>query len=212
LLHAALKCFAEQGYAATSVQEIVDTARVSKPVLYYYFANKADLFSAVVDSAHDERYRLMQVAAERGRTVGEKMQEIVAALFEYAQRNREVMRLTFATAFAVTADMPGQRRCREKGRRNFDFICSLIKVGQASGELSHDFSREELGMGIYGQVNSHVMIGLLAPDCPLNRDSARQIVRLFLRGAANLTTRNGHPWDLKKNSFRLRPAVDSSQR
>jgi len=212
LLHAALKCFAQQGYAATSVRQIVDTARVSKPVLYYYFADKADLFSAVVDSAHDERYRLMQAAAQRGCTVGEKLEEIVAAVFEYSQRNREVMRLTFATAFAITADMPGQRKCREKGRRNFEFICGLIKAGQASGELSHNFSPEELGMGIYGQVNSYVMIGLLAPDCHLNRDSARQIVRLFLRGAASGTARNGHSGGPRKNSNRFRPAVDSPRR
>ena len=64
LLHAALKSFAERGYAATSVQEIVDAARVSKPALYYYFTDKADLFQALVDQAHDERYELMRKAAK----------------------------------------------------------------------------------------------------------------------------------------------------
>jgi len=204
-----VKCFAEQGYAATSVQQIVDRARVSKPVLYYYFADKADLFLAVVDSAHDERYRLMQAAAERGRTVADKLEEILAAIFEYSQQNRELMRLTFATAFATTNDMPGQSKCREKGRRNFDFVCSLIKTGQAAGELSRDFSPEELGMGIYGQLNSYVMIGLLVPDCPMNRDSARQIVRLFLRGAANRNARNGGAADHAKDLTRSRRVVET---
>lgn len=203
LLRAAVKCFAQHGYAATSVQQIVKAARVSKPALYYYFADKADLFLAVVDTAHDQRYRLIQAAAGRVRTVGEKLEEMVADVFEYAQSNRELMRLTFATAFANSADVPGQSRCRAKGRRNFEFISALIKAGQANGELRRDFSPEELAMGIYGQVNSYVMVGLLVRDCPLNRDSARQIVRLFLHGASNTAGRNGHAQSRRGRGNRL---------
>jgi TetR/AcrR family transcriptional regulator len=189
LLHAAVKCFAERGYTATSVREIVDTARVSKPVLYYYFPDKAGLFQAVVDSAHDERYQLMQAAAARARSVAGKLEEILSEIFEYALRNRELMRLTFATAFANQGDAPAQCRCREKGKRNFEFIRSLIAQGQTAGELSSRYGSEELAMGIYGQLNSYVMVRLLAPECPLDREAARQIVRLFLGGAARPASR-----------------------
>ena len=59
LLRAALRHFANSGYAATSVQHIVDDARLSKPALYYHFKDKAGLFQALVHEAHDERYRLL---------------------------------------------------------------------------------------------------------------------------------------------------------
>ncbi len=211
LLEAALKCFARQGYAATSVQEIVNAARVSKPVLYYYFADKAALFQAVVDSALDERYRLMRAAAERGRTVGEKLQEMVADVFAYAVRNRELMRLTFATAFAASGAGPGEGRCREKGRRNFEFIRSLIQQGQQTEELTCEFSSEDLAMGIYGLVNSYVMIRLLVPDCPLNRRTAIQIVKLFLRGAGQAHSPNGHSPASASRRHRIHPAPHSSR-
>jgi AcrR family transcriptional regulator len=184
LLQAALKSFADCGYAATSVQQIVDAARVSKPALYYYFKDKAGLFDALVDQAHDERYQLMQDAAQRGRTLAEKLEEIATAIFEFSVQNRELMRLAFATAFAASGEAPGQTRCREKGKRTFEFIRSLIEAGQASGELDCRFSVDELAMGIYGQFNSHIMIRLLVPECPLNRRTAKQIVRLFLGGAS----------------------------
>jgi AcrR family transcriptional regulator len=183
LLLAALKRFADRGYAATSVQEIVDAAQVSKPALYYYFKDKADLFQALVDHAHDERFRLMQEAAGRGQTIAEKLEEVVAAIFEFSLRNRELMRLAFATAFAASGEAPGHTRCREKGRRNFEFLRSLIEEGQTSGQLVCDLTADELTMGIYGQLNSYVMIRLLVPDCPLNRQTAKQVVRLFLEGA-----------------------------
>ncbi len=192
MLHAAVKCFAEKGYAATSVQEIVGAAKVSKPVLYYYFSDKEAIFEAVLQAANDDRYRLMQAAAENGNTVAEKLEQVLAAIFEYSVRNRELMRLTFATAFASSPEFPGQRKCCEKGRRNFEFVRSLIERGQASRELTSEFSAEELTMGIYGQLNSYVIVRLLVPDCPLNADSARQIVALFLRGAANRAQGNGH--------------------
>ena len=184
ILNAALKSFAHRGYAATSVQQIVDAAEVSKPALYYYFADKAGLFQALVHEAHDQRYRLMQEAATRGRTVGEKLVEIVAALFEFSLRNTELMRLAFATAFAASGEAPDRTQCREKGRRNYEVIRSLVEAGQRSGELDAAFSADELAMGIYGQLNSYVMIRLLVPECPLNRHTAESIVRLFLQGAA----------------------------
>ena len=194
ILRAALKSFARCGYAATSVRQIVDTARVSKPALYYYFADKAQLFEALVDQAHDERYRLMQAAAERGQTASEKLEEIVAAVFEFSLCNRELMRLAFATAFAGSGEAPGGAKCVEKGRRNYEFIRALIERGQGSGELDRRFSVDELAMGIYGQVNSYVMVRLLVPDCPLDRRTARQIVRLFLEGAAGPAPKaNGKP-------------------
>ena len=183
LLLAALKSFADRGYAATSVQEIVDAAQVSKPALYYYFKDKADLFQALVDQAHDERFRLMQEAAKRGQTIGEKLEEVVTDIFEFSLQHRELMRLAFATAFAAAGEAPGQSRCREKGRRNFEFLRSLIEQAQKNGELVREFTADELTMGIYGQLNSYVMIRLLVPDCPLNRQTAKQVVRLFLDGA-----------------------------
>ena len=55
ILRAALKRFANAGYAATSVQQIVDDAKVSKPALYYHFNDKAGLFQALVN--HQQRRR-----------------------------------------------------------------------------------------------------------------------------------------------------------
>ncbi len=191
ILQAALKRFAEQGYTATSVKDIVDAARVSKPALYYYFKDKAELFQALVERAHDERYHLMQDAAARGGTVGEKFEEIISAVFDFSVKNQELMRLAFATAFAPAGESPNFKPCREKGRRGFEFMRSLVEAGQASGELDPRFSTDELAMGIYGQLNSYLMIRLLAPECPLTRQTARQIVRLFLEGAVNRKPRSG---------------------
>jgi TetR/AcrR family transcriptional regulator len=194
ILQAALKSFAHCGYAATSVQQIVDAAQVSKPALYYHFTDKAGLFRALVDYAHDERYHLMQEAAQQGHTVAEKLEEMVASVFRFSLRHQALMRMAFATAFAAPGETPDRLKCREKGRRNFELIRRLIEDGQRSGELDESFEPDELAMGIYGILNSYVMARLLMPDCPLGRRMARRIVRLFLEGAARRGhARNGKP-------------------
>ena len=184
VLRAALKKFADCGYEGASVQDIVEAAKVTKPTLYYYFGNKAELYQALVDYAHDERFRLMQAAAERGTTVAEKLIEILTALFEFLRDNKDLMRIAFATAFAAPGEVPAGVRYLEKCGRNFEFIHTLIQCGQSNGELDCRFDSQELAFGIYGQLNIYVMAHLLMPDCRLNGQTAQRIVELFLVGAA----------------------------
>ena len=51
ILSAAADEFSEQGYSGSSVNRIIKSAGMSKGSLYYYFDNKADLFSTVVERA-----------------------------------------------------------------------------------------------------------------------------------------------------------------
>jgi AcrR family transcriptional regulator len=184
ILDAALRSFASHGYAGTSVQDIVDGACVTKPTLYYYFQNKAGLYQALVASAHDERYRLMQEAAARGGTLEEQLVEILAALFDYTRTHRELMRVAFATAFASPDELPEGLDYMDRCRRNFEFLHSLVKTGLEAGALDRRFDSKELAFGIYGLLNIYVMSHVAMPECELDRATAERVVQLFLSGAA----------------------------
>jgi AcrR family transcriptional regulator len=183
ILRAALKLFAHAGYAATSVQQIVNDARVSKPTLYYYFADKAELFQALVNEAHDERYRRLREAAARAKEVRSQLVEILTVLFDYFRDNRELMRISLATAFASPGEVPPGCDCADRCERNFEFVHDLIKKGQARGELGNRFQSRELAFGFYGQANAYLMMHLLMPDSELTRQTAERVVDLFISGA-----------------------------
>lgn len=183
ILRAALKRFADAGYAATSVQQIVDDAKVSKPALYYHFADKAGLFQALVHEAHDERYRLLQEAVANNRGIRAQLEAILVALFNYFRENRELMRISFATMFAAPGEVPEDAARTEKCERNFEFVHSLIKDAQKNGELDNSFSSQELAFAFSGQVNFYLVGHLICDDCQPDPLTAGRIVELFLAGA-----------------------------
>jgi AcrR family transcriptional regulator len=183
ILRAALKRFANSGYAATSIQQIVGDAKVSKPALYYHFRDKAGLFQALVSEAHDERFQVVQQAAARGRGIRSQLIEILAALFDYFHKNRELTRIAFATAFSAPGEMPPELRYLERCQRNLEFMHSIIKHAQAAGELDGRFDSRDLAYGFYGQAHLYVTTHLLMPNYRLNRRAAERIVDLFLAGA-----------------------------
>ena len=184
ILRAALKIFADCGYAGASVQAIVDAARVTKPALYYHFKSKAGLYQALIDWAHDERFRLMREAASRRDTLAGQLTDILTALFEFINGHRELMRIAFATAFAAPGEIPAEIVYLKKCERNFEFIHSLVKNGLADGALDKRFGSRELALGIYGLMSIKVMEHLVQPRRKLTRRDAASIVQLYLGGAA----------------------------
>lgn len=184
ILRAALKHFANAGYAATSVQQIVSNAKVSKPALYYHFRDKAALFEALVNEAHDGRFQVVQAAAAKSQNIRKQLREVLVALFNYFHENRELTRIAFSTAYAAPGEVPPGLCHLDKCKRNLEFIHTLIKRAQAAGDLDDRFDSRELAYGFYGQTNFYITAHLLMPGFRANRKAAERVVELFLAGAA----------------------------
>lgn len=64
LLREGRRLFADRGYAAVGLSEIVAAAGVTKGALYHHFANKAELFHAVLKEVQDEVGRRVAATAD----------------------------------------------------------------------------------------------------------------------------------------------------
>jgi len=193
ILQAALRRFANAGYAATSVQQIVDDAKVSKPALYYHFHDKAGLFKALVHEAHDARYRIICGAAAKAPDLRGRLEHILNDLFDYINRNRELMRISFATMFAAPGEVPPNLEYAGKCERNFEFLHALIQHAQAAGELDRRLDSREMAYGFYGLANFYVVSPVVTPGCVPDRQAAKRIVDLFLNGAGPRKTARTTP-------------------
>jgi AcrR family transcriptional regulator len=63
LLSAASKLFAEHGYEATPIELVLEQAAVSKGALYHHFANKRELYEAVLEAIETDLARATVQAA-----------------------------------------------------------------------------------------------------------------------------------------------------
>ena len=121
---------------------------------------------------------------ERAGGLAGQLTEVLAALFEFINGHRSLMRIAFATAFSARGEMPTEIRYVDKCERNFEFIHALIRRGLADGGLNRVYSSRELTMGIYGMMTIKVMEHLVHGKPRLTRHDAESIVQLFLGGAA----------------------------
>jgi AcrR family transcriptional regulator len=51
ILRVAARFFAERGYPATKIEDVADEMGITRPAVYYYFRNKDELFTAVIEEA-----------------------------------------------------------------------------------------------------------------------------------------------------------------
>jgi hypothetical protein len=141
------------------------------------------LFGALVNEAHDERFQVVQQAVARGKRLRAQLIEVLAALFDYFHKNRDLTRIAFATAFAAPGEVPADLRYLDKCQRNFDVVHLLFKQALSSGELDRRFDSRELAYGFYGLGNFYITSHLMMPNYRLDRRAAGRIVDLFLTGA-----------------------------
>jgi AcrR family transcriptional regulator len=134
ILRAAVKLFAEKGFDATTVQEVVAYAEVTKGALYHYFDSKDDLlyeiYHSLIGLQTAELDRIIAEGRDAPETVRAIMVNLVvttaARIDETAVFVREMHKLNSERMAAFRAD---RRRYQTTFR-------DVIAKAQAAGEFS----------------------------------------------------------------------------
>jgi AcrR family transcriptional regulator len=153
ILAEATRLFAEKGFLGTSVQEIVDSAQVTKGALYYYYSSKDDLLYEIY-------HRVIQkelATLERIMAMDLSPYEAVDALIT------DVMLTTAAHRDDVTIFLREMHRLspeklqavRQDRRRYHMAFRGVIEKGQRDGVFRSDVSAELVAIGFFGLVHHY---------------------------------------------------------
>jgi AcrR family transcriptional regulator len=93
ILQAAIRLFANHGFHAVSVDQIVGKARVNKRMVYHYFGSKDALFEAALSEVYQRIESIEFHAVERGRSPREKLSRLLESYFEFLDHEPEFTRL-----------------------------------------------------------------------------------------------------------------------
>jgi len=106
LLASGTSIFARKGYAAGSVREIVELAGTTKPMLYYYFANKEGLFRSILEWGADIQEELLSKVILRGGTFPDRMNLLYRSTYQAVLENMNFFRLIHNLIFGAPQDAP----------------------------------------------------------------------------------------------------------
>ncbi|MFS4094335.1 ScbR family autoregulator-binding transcription factor [Streptomyces sp. AF1A] len=139
VLDAAAAVFAERGYAAATIAEILNRAGVTKGALYFHFDSKAALAQGVLQE---------QISAEYHVPRELKLQEWVDAGMTLAQRlPREPMLLA---GVRLSADLQGRQAFRSAWPAWADLTASLLAEARTRGEVLAHVVPEETAQVFLG--------------------------------------------------------------
>jgi AcrR family transcriptional regulator len=95
ILTAALKLFAQEGYASTSTQKVAREAGVSEGLIFRHFGSKEGLLSAIMRRSEEETKRLM-AGIVMTTDPKEMLRKALELPFSIGEDQYEMWRLTYA--------------------------------------------------------------------------------------------------------------------
>jgi AcrR family transcriptional regulator len=104
LLDCALGVFAARGFHGASMNDIAETAGVTKPVLYQHFDSKRNLFIELLGDVGTRLGTLIAEATERADGAREKVELGFAAYFRWIDTNRAAFSLLFGGSVRLDAE------------------------------------------------------------------------------------------------------------
>jgi TetR/AcrR family transcriptional regulator len=182
---AAAELFAEKGFAATSTREICQRAGITKPVLYYHFGNKEQLYEELVLDTFSEYKKEVRRAALRGRSTHGKLVEALSAMFSYARHRHNYWRVGFRMVFAPEKESPTINYV-EMSQADEQLLAEIVREGIRQGQMRG--RALQIARSIAGMAITSIMSYLVTGKPPLDRSTARGIVDLLMEGCGGKPT------------------------
>lgn len=191
IMNAAGHLFLQRGYKAVSINDIIKAAEVTKPTLYYYFADKEELFVqmglGVLADMGERLHRVLQVSASTAYRL--------EALADVLMDDRDTdMRLMRHEMLAHLGPSQRARLSRAFYLHMFAPIVHVMEQGLASGDLAYypAVSLAKMFMGMAEAFQEFVHMPATASDARHDAFfgpsdlSSKVLVDLFLHGVSNV--------------------------
>jgi AcrR family transcriptional regulator len=146
LLDAAARLFAEQGYAATRVVDIVDAAGVAKGLFYWYFENKEALFRELASEIRRRLRRTQGAAMTDGAPALVRILQGAVASVQFMAENAPFFSLLEVEGRNVSDVL------RQGTEQHVSDVAALIVEGQDDGTVTDDDPASLLALGVVGMV------------------------------------------------------------
>ena len=177
ILVEATRLFAERGYSATSVREVVEAAGCTKPALYYHFASKEGLFIEALRAETDFLTEMLEAGVSSEGSVRARMKGGLRTYFDHVRAYPMGLRLVYAEEGQPAFDLESVRL------RHVTMIEGLLREAIAVGELRADVDLHDAALAFVGMVHHRVDLFLRGFE-QLPDDLEHRLLDLFFAGVS----------------------------
>jgi AcrR family transcriptional regulator len=152
LFQAATALIGEHGYAATTVDEIVEKAGVAKGTVYYHFKSKSELLEALLEDGLRRLAAGFRADIAEATTATEALSVLVHAELLYVSQYQAFAKLVMSEMWRVDRDWRDSlRTLREE---YVQVIAEVIETGMSTGEFSPDLHVQTAASALFGMLAS----------------------------------------------------------
>ncbi len=151
LLDAAVELFAERGYDATSVTQVIGRAGVTKGGFYHHFVSKEALLYEVYGDLIGRQLAAMDEILARGLPPAETLRALIDDLVRSTAASARPALVFWRELGRLGEERTAQYR-RDR-RRYHDGVRKLVRDGQAGGTFAAVASADTVTFMIFGFVN-----------------------------------------------------------
>ena len=141
IISAAWKLFYEQGYEATTVEDIVAQSETSKGSFYHYFDGK-DALVGTLAYVFDEKYEALEAVMDPGLGAMEQLIYLNHELF--AMIDGGISMDLLARLLSTQLLARGEKHLLDRNRTYFRLLRRIIARGQEAGQLRADRTVNEI--------------------------------------------------------------------
>ena len=141
IINAAWDLFYEQGYEDTTVEEIIEKSGTSKGSFYHYFEGKDGLLGSL-SYIFDEEYAKLQKNLNDDMSSFDKLLYLNQELFAIIEERIDIELLTRLYSTQLTTK--GEKHLLDNKRLYYKLLRKIVSDGQSKGELSSDFTANEI--------------------------------------------------------------------
>ncbi len=160
ILEAALRCFGERGYAATTMDDLVRASGLSKGSLYWHFESKLEVFLALIDAYALEMFQQMEATERAGGDALEVLRVECRRCLEVLCADRSLIGAW--SEFMVHAE------ARQRMNAIYDTIRrrlgESIEAARRAGEMAPGPDASLIAGGLAGMIDGLLLQWLLDPD------------------------------------------------
>jgi AcrR family transcriptional regulator len=165
LFHAALKLFAEKGFAETTVEDITNAADVGKGTFFNYFPSKDHILLAFGEMQLGKLQEAINIARRTNEPMPQFLRALGTRMTQEPTRNPAIIRALLQAYLSTT---PVREAMIDLQNRVHALHTQMIQLGQERGEIRSDLPAADIAHVFRQTIFGTLLIWSLYGDATLH--------------------------------------------